>query len=47
MNENLEEEVYTSDEVDYIVKKVRNHQSNLGILIAIGVVVALYIYHHI
>jgi hypothetical protein len=47
MEENLEEEVYTSDEVDYIVKKVRNHQSNLGILITIGVVVALYIYHHI
>lgn len=46
-NQEPVEEVYTSDEVDYIVKKVRNHQSNLGLLIAALVVTALYIYHHI
>ena len=45
--ENNEEDFYTSDEVDYIVKKVRNHQANLGILIAAAVVGILYLYHHL
>lgn len=46
-NQEPVEELFTSDEVDYIVKKVKNHQANMGILIAIFVVAALYVYHHI
>jgi hypothetical protein len=33
----MEENKYTDEEVDYIVKKVRNHQANIGILIALAV----------
>ena len=46
-NQEPVEELYTSDEVDYIVKKVKNHQANMGILIAVFVVAVLYIINHL
>lgn len=33
----MEDRKYTDEEVDYIVKKVRDYQANIGILIALGV----------
>lgn len=47
MNNEELDDLFTSDEVDHIVKKVRNHQANLGIFIAALVVLGLYIYHHL
>lgn len=43
MENNNEQEMFTSDEVDYIVKKVRNHQANIGILIAVVVMGLLFL----
>lgn len=43
MENNEQQEMFTSDEVDYIVKKVRNYQSNIGILIAAIVMGLLFL----
>jgi hypothetical protein len=37
------EEMFTSDEVDFIVKEVRDYQSNIGILIAVAVMGLLFL----
>lgn len=37
------EEMFTSDEVDFIVKEVRDYQANIGILIAVAVMGLLFL----
>jgi hypothetical protein len=43
MENNEQQEMFTSDEVDHIVKKVRNYQANIGILIAAIVMGLLFL----